>query len=134
MTVQRYSWTRSLLALAACALVPACAPSTPGPQGTGGPPSFGGLVSATPSTTTPGEIDLTWAPASASVQGTITYQVFYAEGLNSGKEKLQFTKTNSNGVAVTGLISHEPYLFIVQAEDALGNTDGNSVEREAIAP
>jgi hypothetical protein len=127
-------WIKAILFVLACGLIPAC---TPNPQSNASPPTFNGLTSATPLAGSPGDIALAWTPATDFAGGGITYNVSYFLGTlpaDSGKETFQFSTSSSTGVTVTGLTSLDPYIFIVQAQDANGSTDGNTVEVQATAP
>jgi hypothetical protein len=131
------SWARPALSclslLAVAFIIPAC---TGGSQNHATPPAFGGLVSATPGGS-PGQVVLVWAPAIDFAGGGITYNVFYCIGskpAQSGSETLQLQTANTTGITVTGLVSADPYLFIVQAVDSKGETDGNTVELATTAP
>ena len=132
------SWGRRALSclsiLAVAFIIPAC---TGGSKNNAAPPSFGGLISATP---TPGvahgSVDLVWTPAVDFAGGGITYNVFYCIGsapAQSGSETLQLQTANPTGITIGGLVA-DPYLFIVQAVDINGASDGNSIEKAATIP
>jgi hypothetical protein len=128
---------KSFLLILACGVVPACGNySSPG-GATAEAPSFGGLTSATPLAGATGSVALTWTPAISLTGGAVSYNVFYAIGAlpdNSGSEAFQFNTPNATGITVTGLVPKDPYIFIVQAQDSTGATDGNTVEFAATAP
>jgi hypothetical protein len=127
-------WIRDYMLLAVLVLVPACNGSM-NPNSPTNAPSFGGATSATAGPSS-GEVTLTWSPALDVSGGTITYFVF-ASLSGSGSEDMSnpvASTTNATGVTVTGLVSHDPYVFIVQAMDTSGHSDGNTVEVSATPP
>jgi hypothetical protein len=133
------SWIRAGVLLALIALIPACNGSlqngngTPSSSGSG--PSFGGATAASAGSGS-GEVNLTWSPALELSGGTITYFVF-ASLSGTGTEDMSnpvASTTNSTGVTVSNLTSHDEYWFIVQAQDSAGNVDGNVNEVTATPP
>jgi hypothetical protein len=131
------SWIRPALSclsiLAVAFVVPAC---TSGSQNHAAPPAFGGLLTAT--STTPGQVVLTWSPAVDFAGGGITYAIFVGNG-GSGTEVSSGSTGSSTGTTITtwggvnSFQSGNTYWIIVQAFDSLGQSDGNSVERAVIA-
>jgi hypothetical protein len=124
---------RSGLLLLALGLIPACGTNDP-TQNTMAP-SFGGLTAANPGPAA-GEVTLSWAPAIELNGGTLVYDVFQTNA-GSGTENLgapSYQTTSGTGFTISGLNSANHYWFIVQAQDAGGNVDGNTMEVEVIAP
>jgi len=124
---------RSCFLLLAATLIPACGMNSTAQNGNA--PSFSGLTSATPGSAA-GEIVLTWSPALELNGGTLVYNIFMTN-VASGAENLSspdFQTLSSTGFTVPALQSTNHYWFIVQAQDSAGNVDGNTIEREAIAP
>ena len=98
------------------------------------PPTFAGLVSATPSATTSGKIDLSWSAATDNVtpSSNIVYQI-YMSTTSGGQNFAVPTVTTTQGATsftVTGL-SPGIYYFVVRARDEAGNTEANLIEKSA---
>ncbi len=96
------------------------------------PPAFGGIVSATATSST--EINLAWNPATDNdtASGDIVYLVYIST--TSGGQNLSipnFTVTGSTSLTVTGLSPNTTYYFIIRAKDKSGNIDQNTVEKSA---
>ena len=122
---------RLSLLLLACAGLPACGTGAPSDST---PPVFAGLATALPGSAT-GQVNLTWAPATDD-SGAVVYDIFQTNS-GSGTENLgspTYQSSSPTGFTVSGLNSTNHYWFIVQAEDASGNVDGNMLEIEVIAP
>jgi len=92
-----------------------------------GPPSFGGLTSATAGA---GAATLTWSAASGVAP--ITYKVY--EATASGAENFASPLLTTNGLSVfitpldPGSNCTNTYFFVVRAVNGCGTSDGNSVE------
>ena len=98
------------------------------------PPTFAGLVSATPSATTSGRIDLSWSAATddGTPSSKIVYLI-YLSTTSNGQNYAVPTFTSPQGATsftVTGL-SPGIYYFVVRARDEMGNIDANRVEKFA---
>ena len=97
------------------------------------PPTFGGLLSATPVSAT--RIDLAWSPASDLVATTanIVYLVYMAT--TSGGESFSSpsftTSAGATTYSVTGLNPNTTYSFVVRADDGAGNREVNTIEKSA---
>jgi hypothetical protein len=94
-------------------------------------PSFGGLVSASPSGS--GGIALSWAPATDDFTPAsgIVYDIFLAT-TPGGEVYTAPTYTSPPGATsytITGLAPATSYSIVVRARDAAGNEDGNTVEK-----
>ena len=95
------------------------------------PPTFGGLVSATATSST--SIDLQWNPASdnRSAPSAIVYLVYMSA--TSGGQNFavpSFTTTaGATSFSVPGLTPNTTYYFVVRARDEAGNMDTNTVEK-----
>jgi Fibronectin type III domain/CARDB len=100
------------------------------------PPVFGGLVSATATSST--SIDLQWNPASdnRSAPSAIVYLVYMSA--TSGGQNFaapSFTTTaGATSFSVPGLTPNTTYYFVVRARDEAGNMDTNTVEKSAKTP
>jgi hypothetical protein len=140
MFISANSFIRAGALLALIALIPACG-GTLNPNGSSNSnaPSFGGVTGSSPGPLS-GEVTLSWSAALELNGGTITYLVFASPptaGGASGSEDMStpyaFT-TVSTGITLQNLTSHDPYAFIVQAQDSAGATDGNMIETFATPP
>jgi len=126
------SWMRVSFLLLCGFVIPAC--GTTNPQ-TSSQLQFGGLTSATAGAAA-GQVNLTWSSAVDFNGGAVVYDVFQTNA-GSGTENLgapTYQTSSSTGFTVSGLNSANHYWFIVQAQDAGGNVDGNTLEVEVIAP
>jgi hypothetical protein len=86
-----------------------------------------------PGQTTP--FTLSWPPASDNVTptGEIVYLIYYATA--PGAE--DYARANSPGATnfcTPGLHSHAGAYFVVRAQDAAGNQDGNTLEQRGVDP
>lgn len=93
-------------------------------------PIFDGLLSAVDDGTG-GNINLNWNPAS-DVSTPITYNVYMATSSLGQNFATPDYSTPSVGMQVTGLTNGMTHFFIVRAQDAVGNEDSNTVERDAM--
>jgi chitodextrinase len=96
------------------------------------PPSFDGVVSATPVGST--ALELAWQPATDDnfPAASIVYHVYVSEnagGQDFGAPVLS-TAAGATTALVTGLDAASDYFFVVRAEDPAGNQDANTVEVE----
>ncbi len=98
------------------------------------PPLFAGATAVTP-TALPGQLDVSWAPASDVVTPTedIRYEVYVAtiSGFQIFFTPTVVTAPGATGTRLTGLLASTTYFVVVRARDASGNIDGNTVERSA---
>ncbi len=97
------------------------------------PPTFGGLVSATATSTT--TIDLSWSPAADNItpQANIQYLIYMSTS-SGGQNFASPSFTTSQGAAsftVPGLSPSTTYFFVVRAMDERGLIDSNMVEGSA---
>lgn len=98
------------------------------------PPTFGGLVTAAPTSRT--TVDLAWADAvdDYTPSTAIEYDVYVATA--SGAE--DYTKVSppmvvgKTTITITGLLPATTYYFVVRAKDAAGNQELNTIERSAV--
>ncbi len=93
------------------------------------PPTFGGLVSATDSITD-GAVYLSWNPAT-DPSYPITYNIYMATTAGGQNFASPNYVTDQTSIEVGGLITDQPYYFVVRAQDSAGNEDANAVERSA---
>ncbi|MEW6053755.1 MAG: fibronectin type III domain-containing protein [Nitrospirota bacterium] len=97
------------------------------------PPAFGGLVSATATSTT--SVELVWAPASDNVtpQANIQYLIYMAT--SSGAQNFSapsfVTPQGATSLTVIGLNPSTTYYFVVRAKDERGLIDTNVTEKSA---
>ncbi|MBI4691319.1 MAG: Ig-like domain-containing protein, partial [Nitrospirae bacterium] len=97
------------------------------------PPTFGGIASATASSTT--EINLSWNAAADNITSSsnIVYLIYMST--TSGGQNLAVpsftTSAGATSYTVTGLSPTTTYYFIVRAKDEAGNIDTNTVEISA---
>lgn len=96
-------------------------------------PLFGGLVSATATSTT--TIDLSWSPATDNVtpQNNIQYLIYMATS-SGGQNFSSPSFTTSQGATtftVPGLSPSTTYFFVIRAMDERGLIDSNTVEKSA---
>jgi chitodextrinase len=112
------------------------------------PPTFGGLVSATLISPSPGGIGLSWNAATDNVtpSANVVYLVYMAT--TPGGENLAapyfVTAAGATSVSLPPPCIISPcmpnpfvpgtYYFVVRARDAAGNIDGNTVERSVVVP
>ncbi|VAX33708.1 hypothetical protein MNBD_NITROSPIRAE03-734 [hydrothermal vent metagenome] len=95
------------------------------------PPTFGGVETATATSST--DIDLTWTAATddTTAQSNIVYLI-YISTTSGGQDFLvppSFTiAAGATTFPVTGLTSLTTYYFVVRAEDEAGNVDTNTKE------
>ena len=101
-------------------------------------PTFAGLQTATDSGTG-GTVALTWnagtdpdtLECNSDPSNPITYNVYYA-GTSGGQNFLvPDATTQLTNVDIIGLTDGNTYYFVVRAEDAVGNEEGNIIERSA---
>ena len=97
------------------------------------PPTFGGVETAT--ATSSSQIDLTWTAATddVSASANIVYLV-YISTTSGGQDFLTPSYTTAAGVTsftVSGLASSTTYYFVVRAKDEAGNVETNTVEVSA---
>lgn len=97
------------------------------------PPTFNGLQSALPISTT--QIDLSWNPASDNLTATanVVYQIYMATtpgGQNYASPSFT-TAAGATSHSVTGLQPNTTYYFVVRATDSGGNQESNSIEKPA---
>lgn len=96
-------------------------------------PSFAGLASALPASTT--AIDLSWATAQddRSAPAQIRYEIYVASSSlrQNFSTPSYMANTGATTYQVTGLNVATKYFFIVRARDEAGNSDSNLTERSA---
>ncbi len=97
------------------------------------PPTFAGLVTATP--TTDQTIDLAWSAATDdfSPPSQLVYDIFLAN-VSGGESYASPSFTSAAGATsftVTGLTPITDYYFVVRARDQAGNQNVNTIEKQA---
>ncbi|HLY08105.1 MAG TPA: hypothetical protein VKW04_02250 [Planctomycetota bacterium] len=127
--------SRLVLVLLATACIPACSGQN-NPSGTG--ITFSGLQApsggATPGAGGSQMATLFWGPAVESNGGGFTYLIFETQ-LGSGQENLSSPTFSTTALTMPVTVATGVhYWFIVQAQDAIGNVDGNTNEIEVIGP
>lgn len=97
------------------------------------PPAFGGLVSATATSTT--SVELVWAPASDNVtpQANIQYLIYMAtsSGAQTFSAPSFVTPQGATSLTVIGLNPSTTYYFVIRAKDERGLIDTNVTEKSA---
>jgi len=92
------------------------------------PPDFDGLQSATPDAN--GNIILSWN-AATDTSTPITYNIYMATESGAQDFGNPLASTEDLNYTVPGLEICVEYFFVVRAEDAVGNEDGNTAEKSA---
>ncbi len=100
------------------------------------PPTFGGIVSAIPASST--EISLTWNSATDNVSASsnIVYLIYMAttRGGENFSSPSFTTSAGATSFKVTGLSPNTTYYFVIRAKDEAGNIDTNTVEKGSTTP
>ncbi len=97
----------------------------PGPPDTTPPSAPTGLTASAVSHT---QIDLAWNPSTDDV-GVTGYKVL--RSMTSGGPYTQVGSASGTSYSDTGLAASTTYYYVVQAQDAAGNTSGNSNQASA---
>ncbi len=93
-------------------------------------PMFIGLESATPAFAS-GAVNLFWSPARDDSE-PLSYKVWWSENAAVDFGVAPNATTSGTSFQATGLTNGNNYFFAVRATDSAGNTDANTVEKEAI--
>lgn len=97
------------------------------------PPTFGGLVSATSTSST--DISLSWSAATDDVTASSNMVYLIYMSTTSGGENFASpsftTQAGATSFTATGLSPATTYYFVARAKDEAGNIDANTVEKPA---
>ena len=109
---------------------PATAPTSPDT----GPPIFGGLVSAS-ATSSCREVALSWQPALESCSGPVSYEVYRSTDpdFTPGPSTL-VAQTFATGFLDTSVTPGTEATYIVRARDEQGNGDTNELRQQVTPP
>lgn len=93
-------------------------------------PTFSGVSSATPTSTT--SVDLSWSAATGE-PSPVVYDIFVSttSGCFNFGDPDQTTPAGATAATVTGLVPNTTYYFAVRARDAAENSDRNTAQASA---